>query len=78
MIDDDVELDEGRCPVCGQFDGLRRRRCTAIGCDDGYFDEAEYDAINFAPGEVLTECEECLGTALVRWCSKCGADLTGK
>lgn len=70
---DDYEIDDLPCPKCGHNE-TRSRRCHEIGCNDGYFDEHDDDPINYAPGEELTPCDECHGTEIVRWCSKCGAD----
>jgi hypothetical protein len=50
---------------------LHFRRCNAIGCDDGFIDESEYDPVNFAEGEEFTPCDECFG-GVQRWCPKCG------
>lgn len=74
MDDYDVEYD-GRCPKCGHSP-LHSRTCTNW-CDKGYKDESEDDPINFMPGEAFTECEECRGTGLERWCPGCGANLSG-
>lgn len=72
MGDEDYEIDisDIRCYWCGH-NPLHFRRCTAIGCEDGYIDESEYDCVNFAEGEEFTECEECF-EGIVRWCPKCG------
>lgn len=76
-MNDDVEICEGQCPKCKEWDGIRFRYCDVIGCDDGYIDEHDSDPINFAMGEEYILCHECLGTGVVHWCSKCGADLSG-
>lgn len=75
MTYDDVQYIEGACPKCGEHE-LRSRYCDVIGCDDGYIDEHDDDPINFAPGEEYSVCQECFGTGRVRWCSKCGHDLS--
>lgn len=76
MFDDYVEEYEASCPKCGHFP-LRRRDCDNIGCDEGYFDEADEDPINFMPGESYLKCSECKGTGCVIWCPECGTDWTG-
>ena len=73
--DDDIGSEEGPCPKCGEHE-LRSRSCGEINCDDGWCDEYEDDPINYAPGEEFTMCQECCGTGVVRWCSKCGFDVT--
>ena len=73
-MSDDYQIDGAACPRCGSCD-TRSRSCAKLDCDDGWCDEHEYDAINFAAGECLTRCNECLGYGLVRWCASCGLDL---
>lgn len=46
------------CPVCGSY--MDWEHCWT-GCDDGWVDEADEDAVNFAPGQEYRPCEECLG-----------------
>jgi len=72
---DDFEIMDGPCPKCGHGQ-LRYRDCTNF-CEDGMLDEADFDAINFMPGEEVYPCQECKGTGSVTWCPKCGTDLTG-
>lgn len=71
----DFDMEDYPCPKCGAYE-VRSRSCDVIGCDDGFCDEYDDDPINFAPGEELTICEECLGTGILRWCAKCGCDIT--
>lgn len=73
-IDSDYELDDRPCPKCNN-PITHWRYCEEMYCDDGYIDEYEFDAINYAPGEEYTECEECHGTGVQWWCPNCGADL---
>jgi hypothetical protein len=73
--DDDIQYDDSPCPECGEYE-VRSRDCYEITCDDGWCDEYEDDPINFAPGEEYTMCHECLGTGVLRWCAKCGCDIT--
>jgi len=75
MIDDDYEIDDGECPRCRESGCIRSRACDAIHCEDGYIDEYEEDAINYAPGEEFSVCHECHGYGVLRWCSKCGLDV---
>ena len=77
-MDDDVQYDDGQCPNCKRWGTLRFRDCTEFNCEDGFIDEHEDDPINYAPGEEFSTCQECRGTGIVRWCSGCGTDLTGK
>lgn len=74
MSDYEIDTDTA-CQQCGHSP-IHWRRCERIGCDDGYYDEYEDDAINYSPGEVLTKCETCHGTGIERWCPQCGADLS--
>jgi predicted RNA-binding Zn-ribbon protein involved in translation (DUF1610 family) len=73
---DDVETDEIHCPKCGS--NTRSRFCEALSCDDGYIDEYEDDAINFAPGEIYVKCGNCYGTGIERWCPDCGWQWKGE
>lgn len=54
--DDDPQFTT--CPICG---GEMEWADCWNGCDDGYFDEYETDAINYAEGEEFTPCGECHG-----------------
>jgi hypothetical protein len=74
MEDYDIDYDV-HCPYCGKTP-LHSRNCDNW-CEDGYFDEYEYDPINFLPGEELTKCDECNGTGVVWWCPSCGKNLSG-
>jgi hypothetical protein len=62
------------CPYC-KHSPLHSRDCTNF-CQDGVFDEADDDPINFYPGECFTPCPECLGTGVERWCPNCGKNLS--
>lgn len=74
--DHQYELSEDLpCPKCGSPE-THWRYCDSFPCDDGYCDEHEHDPLNFAPGESFTLCRECFGTAVQRWCSECGYDIT--
>lgn len=57
---DDYDADDGPCcDVCGcELEWDDCSQCSG----EGYFDEYEYDAINYAPGEEFTPCCLCLGT----------------
>ena len=46
------------CPTCGL--PLVWEDCWN-GCDDGYFDEYDYDPINYSPGEYMRPCDICHG-----------------
>lgn len=72
MIDYELD-DESVCPQCGN-EYIHYRTCNE--CEDGFIDEYEDDAINYAPHTEYRRCSECLGTGLQQWCPKCGADLT--
>lgn len=74
MRDDTMHEDEP-CPKCGEYEVLSRH-CDEIQCEDGWCDEYEDDPINYSPGEKYTRCNECLGTGILRWCRKCGFDIT--
>lgn len=75
MIEDEIDYLDCPCPRCGAHE-VRRRGCDEIGCEDGWYDEHDCDAINFAPGESYSMCEECCGTGDLVWCSSCGLDIT--
>lgn len=75
-FEDDFEIDDVGCPKCGSE--TRSRNCDALYCEDGYIDEYEEDAINFAPGEEFMRCNECFGTGIQRWCPKCGWEWKGE
>jgi len=53
-----------------------RRGCTNLHCEEGFVDEAEEDAVNFAPGEEYRLCTDCYGSGSERWCPHCGADIS--
>lgn len=72
---EDYDVDEGKCPKCGH-ETIHSRTCNNF-CDDGWFDEADDDPINFCPGESERKCSECRGTGIEVWCPKCGANLSG-
>jgi hypothetical protein len=65
MIDCDIE-DEG-CPKCGET--LAYRRCEAIGCEDGMYEDD--DGVN---GVEYYSCDDCLGLGYQEWCRECGWD----
>lgn len=74
---DDYEIDdydgEG-CPQCGHYP-THARRCSVVGCDDGWIDMHEYDDPLFFDEGETEMCEECNGTGWLRWCPSCGCDL---
>lgn len=71
MPDDyEIDISDIPCGKCGH-EPLHFRRCSAIGCEDGWIDESDYDPVNFAPGGELTRCDECF-QGIQRWCPKCG------
>jgi len=72
MEDYEEDYDEC-CPKC-DHSPTHYRQCE--NCDEGYIDEYENDAINFAPGESLIRCDECYGTGVIEWCPKCGYDIS--
>ena len=74
MYDDDVEIDDRRCPFCGHG-YTYRRECNEIGCEDGFIDAYDEDPINFAPGEEYERCPECHGRGYFHWCPACGKDI---
>ena len=71
-MDEDYEIDcsDIACGKCG-YGPLHFRRCNAIGCEDGWVDESEFDCVNFAEGEEFFRCDECF-EGVQRWCPKCG------
>lgn len=71
----EYELNETPCPECGSSP-THWRECTALGCDEGLFDEYDDDPINAAPGD-FSECITCAGTGVEHWCPVCGLDLQG-
>jgi hypothetical protein len=67
-IDDEVtELYDVRCPRCSE--PVRQRQCTALDCEDGYFDGYEDDPLWYDPGD-LVRYSECGGKGVVRWWSE--------
>lgn len=70
----DYELTALTCPNCGN-NPVHSRSCNNF-CNEGYFDEADDDPINFLPGESEYACSECLGTGTETWCPKCGKNLS--
>lgn len=74
-MEEAYEIHEGECPKCGH-DFIHQRVCANF-CQDGYFDQAEEDPINFMPGESEEECSECRGTGYEVWCPGCGENLSG-
>ena len=64
---DDYEYDDDGpyCDVCGCE--LDWEHCWYCG-GEGYFDEYDYDTINYAPGQELTPCPECHGTGNLDYC----------
>jgi hypothetical protein len=40
-------------------------------------DDGEDDPVNFLPGELMVDCDDCNGTGVETWCPKCGANLAG-
>ena len=75
-MSEDFEADfDSCCPKCGHT-VIHSRDCNNF-CEDGYFDEADDDPINFMPGESHTVCRECNGTGIEVWCPACGANLSG-
>lgn len=63
---DEIEFGDGcYCPKCGTE--TNSRSCSAFDCDDGFIDEYEDDAINYAPGEEYRPCSECYH-GIERWC----------
>lgn len=63
--DDDVGISPEPCVKCGGE--VRYRRCSEIGCDDGWIDMHEYDdPIMFDDGDVEM-CGECRGTGWITW-----------
>lgn len=76
-MSDEWEYDEYQCPKCGAYP-TRFMRCPEIGCDDGLVDMHEYDdPMLFDEGD-YERCQSCKGTGWLRWCGKCGYDLTLK
>lgn len=48
------------------------------GCDDGWFDEYETDAINFAPGEEWRPCDICESEGGWLVCGSCNPDVVAE
>lgn len=56
------------CKECG--DEMQWDDCWMIDCEEGYYDEHEYDCINFAPGS-YRKCETCEGAGGWWHCPSC-------
>ena len=75
MFDDEIQDEyDTSCPSCGHSP-IRSRRCSAMGCDDGWIDMHEYDAPLWYDEGEEEMCDECSGTGVERWCPNCGLDL---
>lgn len=57
-MSDERDDDFPTCIICGA--PLEWEHCWK-GCDEGFFDEADYDPVNYSEGECLTPCDECHG-----------------
>lgn len=73
---EDYEIDEFVCPTCRTE--THSRNCLGLHCEDGYIDEYEEDAINFAQGQEFRQCSECYGTGIERWCPECSWEWKGE
>ena len=71
--DYEVEYDMA-CPKCGQSP-IHHRQCHAF-CQDGWFDCADEDPINYTPGEADEICGTCYGSGVEVWCPSCGCDIS--
>ena len=65
MIDDDIDISEICCGECGH--SMFERRCTSLGCEDGYIDGYEEDPLWYDDGDLI-RCSECRGRGFFRWC----------
>lgn len=74
-MDDDVRHDDLECPKCGEWE-VYSQECYDLGCDDGFIDGYDEDPLWYDPGDVYP-CPTCRGHGILRWCAKCGAELTG-
>lgn len=76
-FDDGIEIHDAACPNCGA-EHTYRRRCSRLGCEDGWVDMHEYDdPLLFDEGEEEV-CSDCMGHGCHIWCRKCGYDLLAK
>ena len=75
METDDYEYCDQPCPRCGHTP-THWRDCTAF-CGEGFIDLHDDDPINYAPGEEIEPCPECLGTGIEHWCPKCSYNMSG-
>ena len=74
MLNFEIDADQ-ECPVCGKSP-TRHRVCTEPGCRRGWL-EPQYDDAYMIDPDRSTPCLVCQGSGVIRWCSSCGADLTG-
>lgn len=72
-VNADWEFNDTQCQNCGHCP-TRTRKCDAVGCEDGMFDEFEGDQLFSQPGD-YRYCEECNGKGRLHWCPKCGEDV---
>ena len=73
---DDYELDfEQECLKCGHSP-TRWRDCWKCGGEGGRgWDDLQFeDPLWYSPSDFIA-CDECNGTGIIEWCSKCGCDI---
>ena len=75
-FENDWEYSDCECPACGN-PTTHERDCFE--CDENHeecdcCDDICQGSGHCIHGDGMTECRECHGTGIVRWCPKCGAD----
>jgi predicted RNA-binding Zn-ribbon protein involved in translation (DUF1610 family) len=74
MTMDEIEFEyDTTCPKCGHSP-THVRRCSELGCEDGWIDRYNEDPLWYDEGEE-ERCGTCHGTGVERWCPECGFDL---
>jgi hypothetical protein len=70
-MSEDYDICDDPCEKCGHPE-TRRRDCTEIDCDDGYYHDCMEDCCNCLNPEPNRRCDECGGHGVVMWCPHCG------
>lgn len=68
---EDYDIYDDQCEKCGHWE-TRRRDCTALDCDDGYYHDCGEDCCCCAEPTPNRRCDECRGHGVLVWCPNCG------
>lgn len=70
-MSDDYEICDEQCEKCGHWE-VRRRECTELDCEDGYYHDCGEDCCCCLHPEPNRACDECKGHGVLVWCPNCG------